>query len=41
MKIRVKRIRKSFLLVSDLVRGKDMWKPVGINQKAGTENEDF
>ena len=25
------------MLVSDLVKGKDMWKPVGNNQKAVTE----
>lgn len=33
-----KQFRKLFLLVSDLVKGKDMWKPVGNNWKAVTES---
>jgi len=37
MKMRFKKIRTSFLLVSDLVKGKDIWKPVGNNKKAVTE----
>jgi len=39
MKMRFKKIRTSFLLVSDLVKGKDIWKPVGNNKKAVTDRK--